>query len=248
MPVDVFAYLQGKKACLANAVVIQQLRHRFAHSLTSPSFFYVTTVHAICSITAKKAMAQVRIKNERILSDDKYRLKEVEFEKQKKDGLWETQKRQVFDHGNAVTVLLYNQEKKTVVLTKQFRIAIYGNGNQDGMLLETPAGLIEKDEAPETSIRREIKEETGYELPLVHKVFEAYSSAGILTELIHFYVAPYTDAQKTGEGGGLPEEGEELTVVELNFQDALAMVERGEIRDAKTILLLQHAAVQQLLG
>jgi len=196
----------------------------------------------------QKTMAQVKIKDEKILSDKKYVLKQVEFEKQKKDGSWETQKRQVFDHGNAVTVLLYNKEKKTVLLTKQFRIATYVNGNKDGLLIETPAGLMEEKESAETSVLREIKEETGYAISRVQKVYEAYSSAGVLTELIHFFVAPYSDDQKTGKGGGLEEEGEELTVLEIAFDEALQMMERGEIRDAKTILLLQYAAVKNLLG
>ena len=192
-------------------------------------------------------MAQVKIKGEKILSDEHYVLKRVEFDIQKKNGDWEEQKREVYDHGNAVTVLLYNKETRKVIFTRQFRIATYLNGNKDGMLLETPAGLLEDDESPEDAMIREIKEETGYEVSSVEKVFEAYSSAGSLTELIYFYVAPYTSTQKVEEGGGLEEEGEELTVVEMPFDKALQLVDSGDIRDAKTLLLLHYAQVKKLL-
>ena len=192
-------------------------------------------------------MAQVKIKDEKILSDDHFVLKRLEFEIQKKDGQWETQKREVYDHGNAVTVLLYNKEARTVVLTKQFRIATFVNGNSSGMLLETAAGLLEEGESPEDAMLREIKEETGYEISGVQKVYEAYSSAGSLSELIYFYVAPYTPQQKVEEGGGLAEEGEEVKIIEMPFDKAIQMIENGEIRDAKTIMLLQYAQLKNLL-
>jgi nudix-type nucleoside diphosphatase (YffH/AdpP family) len=192
-------------------------------------------------------MAQVKIKDEKILSDEHFVLKRIDFDIQKKTGKWETQKREVFDHGNAVTVLLYNKETRTVILTEQFRIATYVNGNPDGMLIETPAGLLEKDEAPEKGMLREIEEETGYAVPELQKVYEAYTSAGSLAELVHFYVAPYTKEQKVAKGGGLEEEGEELKVMELPFDEALQMIENGKIRDAKTIMLLQYAQVKNLL-
>ena len=192
-------------------------------------------------------MAQVKIKDEKILSDEHFVLKRIDFDIQKKTGKWETQKREVFDHGNAVTVLLYNKETRTVILTEQFRIATYVNGNPDGMLIETPAGLLEKDEAPEKGMLREIEEETGYAVPELQKVYEAYTSAGSLAELVHFYVAPYSKEQKVAKGGGLEEEGEELKVMELPFDEALQMIENGKIRDAKTIMLLQYAQVKNLL-
>ena len=192
-------------------------------------------------------MAQVKIKHEKILSDEHFVLKRIDFDIQKKTGKWETQKREVFDHGNAVTVLLYNKETRTVILTEQFRIATYVNGNPDGMLIETPAGLLEKDEAPEKGMLREIEEETGYAVPELQKVYEAYTSAGSLAELVHFYVAPYSKEQKVAKGGGLEEEGEELKVMELPFDEALQMIENGKIRDAKTIMLLQYAQVKNLL-
>lgn len=192
-------------------------------------------------------MAQVKIKEEKILSDNHYLLKEVQFDIRKKNGEWETQKREVFDHGNAVTALLYNVEEKTVILTQQFRVATFLNGNSSGMLTEAPAGLLEEKEPPEEAILREISEETGYELTEVQKVFEAYSSAGSLTELIYYYVAPYTKAQKVGKGGGLEEEGEELKIMEVPFAEAVEMVEKGQIRDAKTILLIQYALLKNLV-
>jgi GDP-mannose pyrophosphatase NudK len=195
----------------------------------------------------RKSMAQVKIKEEKILSDNHYILKEVQFDIQKKNGEWETQKREVFDHGNAVTALLYNTEKQTIILTQQFRVATYLNGNGSGMLTETPAGLLEGKEPPERAIIREIEEETGYEIPEVQKVFEAYSSAGSLTELVYYYVAPYTKAQKISKGGGLEEEGEELKILEIPFAEAVEMVERGQIKDAKTILLIQYALLKNLV-
>jgi GDP-mannose pyrophosphatase NudK len=189
-------------------------------------------------------MAQVKIKKEKVLSDEHTTLKSIEFDMQKKNGEWETQTREVFDHGNAATVLLYNPDEKTVLLTKQFRIATYVNGNSTGMLIETPAGLLEEGEAPEKTMIREIKEETGYDVNEVKKVYEAYSSAGAFTELIHFYVASYRKDQKVAKGGGLEEEGEEIKVMEVPFAQAFRMMESGEIKDAKTILLLLHAKVK----
>lgn len=193
-------------------------------------------------------MAQVKIKGEKILSNEHYLFKRIDFDIQKKDGSWESQKREVFDHGNAVTVLLYNRKEKTIILTRQFRVATYINGNSSGMLLETPAGLLDGNEPPEEAVIREIREETGYEIPSVQKVYEAYSSAGSVTELIYYYVAPYSKEQKVAEGGGLAEEGEEVQVVEMPFADAVQQLDNGEIRDAKTIVLLQYALLKNLLG
>jgi GDP-mannose pyrophosphatase NudK len=193
-------------------------------------------------------MAEVKINGEKILSNEHYLFKRIDFDIQKKDGKWESQKREVFDHGNAVTVLLYNREEKTILLTRQFRVATYINGNSSGMLLETPAGLLDGNEPPEEAVIREIREETGYEIPSVQKVYEAYSSAGSVTELIYYYVAPYSKEQKVGMGGGLEEEGEEVQVVEMPFADAVQQLDNGEIRDAKTIVLLQYALLKNLLG
>lgn len=193
-------------------------------------------------------MIQVRINNETILSDEHYLLKSIDYDIRNKKGEWKSQKREVFSQGNAVTVLLYNPAKKTVLLARQFRMPTYVNGNSDGLLIEAPAGMLEEGEAPEAAIVREIKEETGYEVSAVEKVLEAYSSAGSLTEKIYYFVAAYSDAQKVAEGGGLEEEGEELTVMELSFAQAMSMIDKGEIIDAKTIILLQYAALKNLLS
>jgi len=192
-------------------------------------------------------MAQVKITGEKILSDEYFKLKRVDFDIQKKNGEWENQQREVYDHGNAVTALLYNKEAGTVLLTKQFRIATYVNGNNNGMLTETCAGILEDGEAPDEAMIREIKEETGYAVSSVQKVYEAYTSAGSLNELLYFYVAPYTKDQKVEKGGGLEEEGEELRIIEMPFAEAIDRVEKGEIKDAKTIMLLQYAQLKQLL-
>ena len=151
--------------------------------------------------------------------------------------------RETHNHGNGSTVLLYHRDRRTVLLTRQFRLPTFVNGNPEGTLLEAPGGLIEGD--PEASIKREVEEETGYRIPSVQKLFEAYMSPGTITELVHFFLAEYTDAMKVHAGGGLEEEQEFIEVLELDFEDAFARVASGQIRDGKTILLLQHA---KLLG
>jgi nudix-type nucleoside diphosphatase (YffH/AdpP family) len=192
-------------------------------------------------------MGNIRIKEEKIISDKFCVFKEIEFDLQKKTGEWETQKREVLSHGNAVTAILYNREQKTVLLTRQFRIATYVNGNSSGMLTETCAGLLENNEDPEAAAKREIEEETGYKITGLKKLYEAYSSAGVLTELVHYYLAYYTADQKVSAGGGLEEEGEEVRVMEIPFDDAWHMTEKGELKDAKTILLLLHLKLHELL-
>ena len=192
-------------------------------------------------------MAQVKINDAIVLSNKHYVLKQVDYELQKKNREWENQKREVFDHGNAVTALLYNKEQKTVILTRQFRIATYLNGNRSGMLTETCAGLIDKNESPEETIQREIKEETGYDVSGIQKIGQAYTSAGSLTELIYLYVAPYNKEQQVSSGGGLEKEGEDVEVLEIPFEQAIGMLEKGEIQDAKTIILLQYAQLKGLV-
>jgi nudix-type nucleoside diphosphatase (YffH/AdpP family) len=188
----------------------------------------------------------IKINKTEILSNKRYILKNIEFELKKKDGCWEKQQREVYDHGNAVTVLLYNNEKRTVILTKQFRIASYLNGNKEGTLIEACAGLLE-DETPEEAVKREITEETGYELKEVKKIFEAYMTPGAYTELLYFFIAEYESKQKINEGGGLVEEQEEIEILEIDFDKAYKMIQTGEIKDAKTILLLQYARLNNLM-
>lgn len=193
-------------------------------------------------------MENSRIKNLQlqVLSDNWYTLRKVTFDFLKKNGTWQTQQREAYDRGNGATILLYNQAQKTVVLTRQFRIPTYLNGNESGLLIETCAGLLDKDNA-EDCIKRETEEETGYKVTEVKKVFEAYMSPGSVTEIIHFFVATYTKDQKIHEGGGLAHEQEDIEVLEIPFAQALHMIQTGEIKDGKTIMLLQYAQIHQLL-
>ncbi|MAZ29471.1 MAG: GDP-mannose pyrophosphatase NudK [Cytophagaceae bacterium] len=189
---------------------------------------------------------RVKIKETKILSDNWYTLNKVTYDYQKKDGTWETQEREAYDRGNGATILLYNPRKKTVILIKQFRLPTYVNGNESGMLIEACAGLLDKDNA-EDCIRKETEEETGYKIEKVSKIFEAYMSPGSVTEIVHFFIAEYTGDMKIGEGGGLAEEQENIEVLELDFKKALEMIRTGEIKDGKTIMLLQYAQVHELV-
>ncbi|WP_127021177.1 GDP-mannose pyrophosphatase NudK [Flagellimonas beolgyonensis] len=189
----------------------------------------------------------VRNIKKELLSDNWYTLNKVTFEYQREDGTWETQIREAYDRGNGAAILLYNIQKGTVVLTRQFRMPTYLNGNTDGMMVEACAGLLEKGNAEQT-IKMEVEEETGYKIDHVKKVFEAYMSPGSVTEILYFFIGQYTDAMKVGEGGGAEDETENIEVLELPFKKALQMMETGKIRDAKTIMLLQYAQVQNLFG
>ncbi len=193
-------------------------------------------------------MLNERIKNiqKKLLSDNWYFLYKYTFDYKKKDGTYEKQHREVFDRGNGATILLYNKENKTIILTNQFRMPTYVNGNTSGMLIEACAGLLDKDNA-EDCIKRETEEETGYRVTEVRKVMEAYMSPGSLTEIIYFFVAEYTKDMKISEGGGIAHETEELEVLELPFTKALQMIQSGEIKDGKTIMLLQYAQINGLL-
>ncbi len=181
---------------------------------------------------------KVRIQKTEILSDTWYTLKKVTFAFQKKNGSWVNQNREAYDRGNGATILLYNPEHKTVILTKQFRLPTYINGNPDGMLIETCAGLLDADNA-EDAIRRETEEETGFTLRDVKKVFEAYMSPGSVTEILYFFIAEYSRDMKTSAGGGVGDH-EDIEVLELAFDKAFSMISTGEIKDGKTIMLLQH--------
>ena len=181
-----------------------------------------------------------------LLSDNWYTLNKVVFDYQNRDGRWSSQARESYDRGNGATVLLYNREKQTVILIRQFRMPSYLNGNSDGLLIETCAGLLDGDD-PETCVLKEAEEESGIRPKKAQKVFESYMSPGAVTEIIHFYVAEYTDADRVGPGGGLDSEQEDIEVLEVPFEKALQMVSDGTIRDAKTIMLLQYAKLQGLL-
>jgi nudix-type nucleoside diphosphatase (YffH/AdpP family) len=184
---------------------------------------------------------RVRIVETRVLSDNWYTLKTTTFDFRRSDGSWQRQQRETYDRGNGAVVLLYQRETRRVVLTRQFRFPAYVNGH-DGMLVEAAAGLLD-DATPEERIRLEAEEETGYRIHDVRKVFEAFMSPGSVTEKLHFFIAAYDASTKVGDGGGLEGEGEDIEVVEVAFDDALAMIDRGEIVDAKTIMLLQYAAL-----
>jgi GDP-mannose pyrophosphatase NudK len=182
----------------------------------------------------------VEILETHVLSDNWYVLRKVTYRIQKANGTWETQSREAYDRGNGATVLLYDLERRAVLLTRQFRLPTFVNGNTSGMLIEACAGLLDEDD-PEACIRRELREETGYEIRDVRKVFEAYMSPGSVTEILHFFVAEYSPEQRVAQGGGVEEE--DIEVLELAFEQALALIETGEIKDAKTVMLLQYAAL-----
>lgn len=181
-----------------------------------------------------------------ILSNNWYTLNKVTFTVRKKDGTTEIQSREAYDRGNGAVILLYNKISNTVILTRQFRLPTYINGNTSGMLIEACAGLLDNDN-PEDCIKRETEEETGYKISKVEKVFEAYMSPGSVTEILYFFVAEYSSDMKINDGGGLEEEGEQIEVLELSFNEALTMIDTGEIKDAKTIMLLQHLRIKEIL-
>lgn len=193
-------------------------------------------------------MQNDRIKNLRteILSDNWYTLKKVTYDYLKKDGTWQSQSREAYDRGNGATILLYHPERKTVILTRQFRLPTYVNGNPTGMLIEACAGLLDEDD-PEDCIRKETAEETGYEISSVQKIFEAYMSPGSVTEILHFFIAEYTDSMKVSDGGGAEDEQEDIEIVELAINQAMEMVKEGKIKDAKTIMLLQYVKLHGIL-
>lgn len=189
---------------------------------------------------------RIKILKTELLSDNWYKLNKVTYEYQKKNGVWETHSREAYDRGNGATILLYNAEQKSVILTKQFRLPTYVNGNATGMLIEACAGLLDKDNA-EDCIRKETEEETGYKVSKVKKIFEAYMSPGSVTEILYFFIAEYNHTMKVSEGGGLEEEQENIEVLELPFDIAYQMIETGEIKDGKTIMLLQYLKIHQLI-
>lgn len=189
---------------------------------------------------------RVRVEDVRVLSDDWYVLKKTTFSYRRRDGTWQRQSRETYDRGNGATILLYDQARRTVILTRQFRYPAFVNGCDD-LLIEAPAGLLDN-AGPEERIRAETEEETGFRIHAVQRVMEAYMSPGSVTEKLYFFVAPYSPADRVGLGGGHAEEGEDIDLLELEIDEALAMIERGEIRDGKTIMLLYHAALHLFGG
>jgi nudix-type nucleoside diphosphatase (YffH/AdpP family) len=189
---------------------------------------------------------QIKILNTEVLSDNWYVLRKITYQYLKKDGTKQVQSREAYDRGNGATILLYNKEQKTVILTRQFRMPTYVNGNATGMLIETCAGLLDKDNA-EDCIKRETEEETGYKITDMRKVFEAYMSPGSVTEILYFFIAAYTRKMKVNQGGGVESEQENIEVLEIDIKEAMHMIATGEIKDGKTIMLLQYIKLQQIL-
>ena len=186
----------------------------------------------------------VRITGEELLSDNWYLLKKYSFDLRRRDGSWQAQTREVYDRGNGATILLYNTLQRTVLLIRQFRMPTFVNGH-DGYLIEAAAGLLDN-ASPEERIRLEAEEETGYRIGHVEKIYSAFMSPGSVTERIHFFIGEYQPGDRVSEGGGLAEEGEDIDVLELGFDEAIAMVARGEIVDGKTIMLLQYLELRLL--
>jgi len=184
----------------------------------------------------------VVVRDVEVTSDGWHVLRRTTYDYRRRSGRWVTEHRETYDRGNGATILLYDIERRTVLLTRQFRFPVYVNGHPDGMFIETAAGLLDDDD-PETAIRREASEELGVELGELQHLFDVYMSPGSVTERVHFYAAPFTPADRIGAGGGLAEDGEDIEVLELPFDDALAMTADGRIADAKTIMLLQWAAL-----
>ena len=185
---------------------------------------------------------KVKIKQTDLLSNNHYLLNNVTFDFLRKDGVWITQKREVYDRGNGAAILLYNREQKTIILTRQFRLPAYLNGNETGMMIEVCAGLLDQDH-PEQCIIRETEEETGYSIKSVEKIMQTYMSPGAITEILHLFLGEYDASMKVNEGGGLEHEQEEIEVIEMPFEEAYNKIATGEIKDAKTIILLQYAKI-----
>jgi nudix-type nucleoside diphosphatase (YffH/AdpP family) len=184
---------------------------------------------------------RVRIEDVQILSDSWYVLKKTTFSYRRNDGTWQTQVRETYDRGNGAVILLYDEDRRTIILVRQFRFPAFVNGAAD-LLIEAPAGLLDN-ASPEDRIRAEVEEETGYRVREVRKIFEAYMSPGSVTEKLHFFIGRYTPSDRISDGGGHPDEGEDIEVLERPIEQAIEMVASGEIEDAKTIMLIQYAAL-----
>ena len=184
----------------------------------------------------------VKLLDVQVLSDNWYVLRKVTCSLRRRDGQWQTMSREAYDRGNGAALLLFDPRRSTVVLTRQFRLPAFLNGCTDGLLIETCAGLLDGDD-PETCVRREAEEETGYRVRQPRKVFEAYMSPGSVTEKLHLFVAEYGPGDRIRSGGGLEREGEDIEVIEMPLADALAGIANGTIQDGKTIMLLQHVAL-----
>lgn len=176
------------------------------------------------------------------LSEAWYTLYRYTYEYLRSDGEWDKQQREAYDRGNGAAALLFDPVRQKVVLTRQFRLPTYINGNENGFLTEVCAGLLDGD-APEDCMKREILEETGYAVTSVEKVAEVYTSPGAVTEKLYLYQAEYNPGLKRGSGGGVAAESEDIQVLEWSYTEVFEALKKGEIRDAKTVILLQHALI-----
>jgi len=191
-------------------------------------------------------MQDLKIVSTDILSNNWYTLKKISYEYRTKDGQLVNQTREAYDRGNGATIMLYNTDTQKIILTRQFRLPKFINGNEAGMLIEACAGLLDHDN-PEDCIRRETEEETGYVLKDLRKIFDAYMSPGSVTEILYFFIAEYSSAMKVSDGGGLEHEQENIEVMEIPFEEAMLMIEDGRIRDAKTMLLLMYLRLKKIM-
>jgi len=183
-------------------------------------------------------IAAICIKDVQTLVHDKGKLSIVTFEQGRRSGDWQQRKWEIYDNGNSAVVLPYDADRKSILLTRQFRLPIY---LQDGAVssLEACAGKLDGEKA-EVRIVKEMEEELGYRIEKVQRLFELYVSPGAIMEKIEFFTCAYSPADKVSEGGGLAEEGEDIEVVETTLKQAAAMVAAGEIIDAKTVILIQY--------
>jgi len=188
----------------------------------------------------------INIKDIEVLSQNWATLRKITYQYKKKDNTWETQIREAYDRGNGAAILLYNKDNKTIILTRQFRMPTFLNGNENGIMIEVCAGVLDQQNA-EDCIRKEIEEETGYSIKDVHKIFEVYMLPGSVTEIVYFFVGEYSQDMKSSDGGGLADEQENIEVLEMLFDKAYRMIASGEIKDAKTIMLLQYAKINKLI-
>jgi nudix-type nucleoside diphosphatase (YffH/AdpP family) len=185
----------------------------------------------------------VIVRDVEVTSDGWHVLRRTTLDYRRRDGTWESQHRETYDRGNGAVILLYDAERRTVLLTRQFRFPAYVNDHPDGMLIEAAAGLLD-DQDPETAMRREAREELGVVIGELEHIYDVYMSPGSVTERVHFYAAPYTPSSRTEAGGGVVAEGEDIEIVELPYDEALGMIDTGQIVDGKTIMLLYWAALR----
>jgi nudix-type nucleoside diphosphatase (YffH/AdpP family) len=197
-------------------------------------------------VTAADLKSRIAIKEVQTLADDWSVLKKTTLDFQRVDGSWQTLTRETYDRGNGAAILLYNRDRRTVILTKQFRYPAFVNGYSE-LMIEVCAGLLDENDA-ETCIKLEAEEETGYRVTDVKKIWEVYMSPGSVTEKLYFFIGEYHDALKVSDGGGLAEDGEDIDVIEIDISQSLSMIDSGKINDAKTIMLLQYVALKNLFG